>query len=246
MIDPNQPLNGLSTLSEPQLAQSKNTREAAEQFESYLFTFMAQTMRPKSEDGLFSSQAMQTFSDLFDQEIGKRIGEGHALGLADQLEAALNAHGMATPPPMMPPVTPTRGYVPGDGKHPKMGVDGVFTSGFGPRNDPINGDPRMHKGVDLSAPMGTPIHVVRPGKVTFAGPSGGHGNFIMVDHGNGICTHYAHCSKIDVQVGDTVSENDVIGAVGSTGHSTGPHLHYEVYVNGQAVDPMKYRWADGR
>lgn len=238
-------------------------REAAEQFEAYLFTFMAKSLRATVPEGVFSSGAMQTFGDLFDQEIGKRVGEAGLLGLADQLEQAMISQGISPgraghgaghapgwqPPPPVWGGHQRRGDAPwglpeDDGLSPAFGVDGRLTSGFGPRRDPIHGQARMHKGLDLAAPMGTPIHAVRPGTVTFAGPSGGHGNFIIVDHGGGVVTRYAHCSTIGVKVGDRVERNDVIGAVGSTGHSTGPHLHFEVYVNGDAVDPLKFRWPD--
>ncbi len=248
-------------LTDPrQLRQAQETGEAAEQFEAYLFTFMAKSLRSTVPDGLFGSEAMQTFGDLFDQEIGKRVGEGRLLGLADQLEHAMLAQGLdpgaagAAGHAARPGAPIWGGHRSGgtspwgrpddDGLSPTFGVDGRLTSGFGPRKDPIHGQPRMHKGLDLAAPMGTPIHVVRPGTVTFAGPSGGHGNFIIVDHGGGVVTRYAHCSTIGVTEGQRVDQNDVIGAVGSTGHSTGPHLHFEVYLNGAAVDPLQFRWSD--
>ena len=257
-------VSGLPGLDGKGRRDPEAARQAAEQFEAYLFTFMAKSLRATVPEGVFSSGAMQTFGDLFDQEIGKRVGEAGLLGLADQLEQAMISQGLAPPrdgahadhPSSWRPPAPVWGghqrqggdapwgLPSDDGLSPTFGVDGRLTSGFGPRRDPIHGQPRMHKGLDLAAPMGTPIHAVRPGTVTFAGPSGGHGNFIIVDHGGGVVTRYAHCSTIGVKVGDRVDRNQVIGGVGSTGHSTGPHLHFEVYVNGSAVDPLKFRWSD--
>ena len=98
----------------------------------------------------------------------------------------------------------------------------------------------FHTGIDLAAPAGTHIYSWRSGTVTFAGWSGGYGNFIIVDHGDGFVTRYAHCSKIAVTKGQTVSQGQVIGYVGTTGNSTGNHLHFEVKVNGNFVNPRNY------
>ena len=97
-----------------------------------------------------------------------------------------------------------------------------------------------HTGIDFAAPAGTHIYSWRSGTVTFAGWSGGYGNFIIVDHGDGFVTRYAHCSKIAVTKGQTVSQGQVIGYVGTTGNSTGNHLHFEVKVNGNFVNPRNY------
>ena len=234
----------LSPLQDPaELERARNRKEAGEQFESFMFTFLAKTLRSTVPDGPFSSGPMQTFGELFDQEIGKRVGEGHAFGLSDRLEDSLSSHGL-TPAPTLPRPAPTRTR--DDGRTPAIGVEGRFTGGFGARVDPINGKKGFHPGVDIAAPAGTPIHAVREGKVVFAGPHGGYGNFIVVDHGDGVLTRYAHCQRIDVQVGQEIQANSVIGAVGTTGHSTGPHLHFEVYQNGEAVDPMKVEWLQNR
>lgn len=98
----------------------------------------------------------------------------------------------------------------------------------------------LHPGIDIGAGMGAPIHAAASGRVILAGYSGGYGNLIVIDHGNGLATAYAHQSRLGVSVGQDVSQGDVIGYVGSTGFSTGPHLHFEVRVNGSPVDPMGY------
>ena len=110
----------------------------------------------------------------------------------------------------------------------------LISSRFGTRGS------GYHTGLDLAVALGTPIHPVAAGKVTFAGWNGGYGNLVIVSHGNGVETYYAHCSKIYVKVGAEVSTDDTIAAVGSTGNSTGPHLHLEVRVNGQIKNPQNY------
>jgi murein DD-endopeptidase MepM/ murein hydrolase activator NlpD len=115
-----------------------------------------------------------------------------------------------------------------------------FTSGFGIRSDPFLGRPAMHTGLDFRAQMGDPVRATANGKVVSSGWSGGYGRMVEIDHGNGLSTRYGHLSEINVKVGDTIKIGQVIGAVGSTGRSTGPHLHYETRIDGEAVDPQKF------
>ena len=113
-------------------------------------------------------------------------------------------------------------------------ASGVVTSGFGWRWG------RMHEGLDIAASYGAPISAASSGTVIYAGWMGGYGNLVVIDHGGGLATAYGHQSSIAVSSGSQVSQGQTIGYVGSTGHSTGPHLHFEVRVNGSAVDPMGY------
>ncbi|WP_407112374.1 peptidoglycan DD-metalloendopeptidase family protein [Bradyrhizobium sp. LMG 9283] len=115
-----------------------------------------------------------------------------------------------------------------------------FTSGFGVRSDPFLGRPAMHTGLDFRAATGDPVRVTAYGKVVSAGWSGGYGRMVEVDHGNGLSTRYGHLSEINVKVGEIVKIGQVVGLVGSTGRSTGPHLHYETRIEGEAVDPQKF------
>ncbi|HMG25497.1 MAG TPA: peptidoglycan DD-metalloendopeptidase family protein [Acidimicrobiia bacterium] len=117
-------------------------------------------------------------------------------------------------------------------------VNGPISSPFGPRVQPIIGASTFHPGVDIAASQGTPIKAAGDGVVKMAGWNGGYGNFTLIDHGGGLATGYGHQSRIAVSVGQHVSTGEVIGYVGSTGNSTGPHLHWEVRVNGNPVDPM--------
>jgi murein DD-endopeptidase MepM/ murein hydrolase activator NlpD len=122
----------------------------------------------------------------------------------------------------------------------KTPVRAPMTSGFGPRVHPIFGDVRMHTGVDFGAGMGDPIRAAGGGIVVWAGPRGGYGNLVAIDHGNGLATLYAHQSRLDVTIGQRVKTGQVVGAVGSTGLSSGPHLHFETRELGTPVDPTLY------
>ncbi|CAN7640774.1 peptidoglycan DD-metalloendopeptidase family protein [Rhizobium sp. LjRoot30] len=122
--------------------------------------------------------------------------------------------------------------------NPAPGKD--ITSRFGNRSDPFLGRLAMHAGIDFRFGAGEDIHCTGAGVVTAAAAAGGYGNMVEIDHGNGLTTRYGHMSRILVSVGDKVKAGDVVGLAGSTGRSTGTHLHYEVRRNGQAVDPMSY------
>ena len=119
-------------------------------------------------------------------------------------------------------------------------VPGAITSGFGERYHPILHYTRMHTGADMHAGSGTPIHACRAGVVVIAGSQGGYGNAVVIDHGGGMGTVYAHQSSLAVDEGQQVDAGDVIGYVGSTGLATGPHLHFEVRLSGNPVDPASY------
>ena len=124
-----------------------------------------------------------------------------------------------------PSIKPTRGW---------------YTSRFGYRIDPFTGKPVMHQGLDVAAPPGTPIKAPADGVVSYVGYESGYGKLVAIDHGYGVKTRFAHNSQIFVEVGQKVKRWDVISAVGSTGRSSGPHLHYEVRVHGVPVDPFNY------
>ena len=127
----------------------------------------------------------------------------------------------------------------------RMPVEAVrMSSGYGMRTHPILGGTRRHEGVDLAAPRGTPVYATADGLVGRALYFGSYGNYVQIEHGGELETRYGHLSSYTVQAGDTVHKGDLIGYVGTTGRSTGPHLHYEVRVAGQPVDPRPYMLAD--
>ena len=117
----------------------------------------------------------------------------------------------------------------------------AFTSGYGVRSDPFQGRTAMHPGIDLAGAIGTPIYATADGVITNAGfNNGGYGNLIKIDHGRGIETRYGHLSKMNVYPGQRVHRGEMIGRMGSTGRSTGSHLHYEVRIDGRAVNPVPF------
>ncbi|NKF22938.1 M23 family metallopeptidase [Solimonas marina] len=117
---------------------------------------------------------------------------------------------------------------------------GWISSLFGTRTDPFTGRLARHEGMDFAAPMGSAVNAVAAGMVTYAGPMSGYGNLVEINHGNGYSTRYGHNSKVLVHVGDRVERGQAIARIGSTGRSTGPHVHFEVLYNGQQVDPQRY------
>ncbi len=206
----------------PRMAPGDDAAKAAEQFEAFLVSFLATQMRSTVKNGPFSSGPTAMFADLLDQELGKRVAEGGGLGMRDTIERSLRD---------LP--QPLRGVAPNATDRNAART----TSGFGVRADPIDGARRNHAGVDLAAPTGTPIHAVKDGVVRYAGSRGGYGNIVILDHGDGTETRYAHCDAVGVKDGQRVAAGEPIATVGSTGRSTGPHLHFEFRNRGAPVDP---------
>ncbi|WP_338103869.1 M23 family metallopeptidase [Pseudopontixanthobacter vadosimaris] len=123
----------------------------------------------------------------------------------------------------------------------RMPVDGVrLSSDYGMRNHPVIGGRRAHKGVDLAGPTGTPIYATADGLVETAKNFSSYGLYVRIEHGARLETRYAHMSRLAVAAGERVKKGDIIGYIGSTGRSTGPHLHYEVRIDGEAVNPIPY------
>ena len=222
-------------LAEPAAApRATEGREAARQFEAFLSQMMIREMRKTVPEGIFSGGAMDVFSDLFDQELATRIAEGRGLGLADALSEHLGGAAEAVAPPRPRPAAERRGVLP---------VLGRLSSRFGRRSDPFDGDHRMHRGVDIAAPAGTPIRAAEAGTVTLATERAGYGRLVVVDHGDGSSALYAHCQDLHVRPGQPVRAGQPIATVGSTGRSTGPHLHFELRAGGESVDPLgAYGW----
>jgi len=119
-------------------------------------------------------------------------------------------------------------------------VNGRLMGGYGVRSDPFSGEGAMHTGVDISAPQGTPVHATADGIVLHAGWNGGYGRCVIIDHGNGYQTWYAHLSRLDVLEGQEIRQGETLGAVGTSGRSTGSHLHYEVRIGSTPVNPYRF------
>lgn len=235
-------------------------REAARQFESVFLHQVFKTMRATVPEGglLDTGFGGQVFTDMLDQEYAELASKNGQLGLAGIIAEQLGAPRSDT---MRPAATlgmwaraaqlrATQLYaaqstarIDGAGAaDPLKGpwvtpVDGRVSSAFGPRKLADEAHARQHHGLDIAAPTGTPIRAARGGTVSFAGRRGGYGNTVVVDHGGGVSTLYAHAATIDVKQGDRVRAGAPIATVGSTGRSTGPHLHFEIRRDGEAVDP---------
>ena len=236
--------------------------QAARQFEAMLLQIVIKEMRKTVPEGMFASSGTEVFQDLFDQELSNHmLGEGPGLGLVGSITGESIApqstrhmplgiqnyarQKATSEAPVALPVaasTAVHAHHHHDHDHDhrdNIPVKGRLSSSFGTRTDPITGAKRTHNGMDIAAPEGTDIRAVRGGVVRHAGVSPSYGNFIIIDHGEGLETRYAHCSKLMVESGDKVRAGDLIGAVGSTGRSTGPHLHLEVRQDGEALDPKE-------
>ncbi len=211
----------------------ESRRKAAQQFEAMV---LFELLRPLQESSGVMGGGMggQMARGMFHQAILERVTASGGLGLADLIlgslarQRGLEAYGHR--PAAEGPAWPLPG-----GLRP-VGAG----ARFGMRDDPIDGSRRMHLGVDLGAPEGAPVYPVLGGRVRFVGERGGYGTLVIVDHGGGIETRYAHLSATAVEQGEWIDGATPLGSVGSTGRSTGPHLHLEVRRDGVPVDPAAF------
>lgn len=204
-------------------------RRAALDMEAIL---LRQLLRSSGAYGGGEGPGASVRADLFASALADAVTQAGGLGLAETLERSLSG---AAPPaaPGPVPVAPTSSSP----RSSVLPVAGHVTSGFGLRTDPFTGTLQEHDGLDVGAPEGTAIRATADGVVRSAGPRGGYGNAVEVDHGNGLTTLYGHASELLVSPGDTVRAGQEIARVGSSGRSTGAHLHFEVRVGGRPVDP---------
>jgi murein DD-endopeptidase MepM/ murein hydrolase activator NlpD len=190
-------------------------------------------------------------ADLFASTLADAVAASGGIGLADQVVRSLTPGAAAAARPGAPvplahlPLAQARreashpaSPAPAEAIDPlELPVAGRITSGYGVRRDPLTGETSSHPGLDVGAPEGTPIRAPVAGVVLSAGPRGGYGNAVEIDHGNGLVTLYGHAAELLVSKGDSVEPGQEIATVGSSGRSTGPHLHFEVRLGGRAVDP---------
>lgn len=225
------------------------SRCAHRQFVDCFVTYEERTRTVTGEDGTDSEESYTVAIPITDvTEVYRNIEIALRLEITEEREGNADSvynlvrYGVATG---------TDGWIPG-ADVPFVGADGFcspigagwesrVTSEFGSRIDPITHKLKGHSGMDLAVPTGTPIRAALSGTVTVSKyNAGGYGYYVMIDHGNGLSTLYGHCSKLLARVGQTVEAGDIIALSGNTGRSTGPHLHFEVRVNGERTDPRYY------
>jgi murein DD-endopeptidase MepM/ murein hydrolase activator NlpD len=222
--------------------EQSEIEQAARQFEAMLLQVVIKEMRKTVPEGMFSGTGTDVFQDLFDQELSTQmLEEGAGLGLADSIIS--NSRSADQSMHSLPPALQAYGAQGSSKDHTLsdvLPVEGRVSSVFGSRKDPIRGTERDHHGLDIAAPEGTDIRAVRDGVVRFADERGGYGQMVIVDHGEGLETRYAHCSELIVREGEKIRAGERIALVGSTGRSTGPHLHFEARQDGNPVDPQDF------
>jgi murein DD-endopeptidase MepM/ murein hydrolase activator NlpD len=175
-----------------------------------------------------SGAGEQLHAEMFMEALADAVSQSGGLGLAKVLESDIGGQGdkFSDAPNESAADAPASPKLPG-----------TVSSGFGMRTHPVDGVQKFHTGVDLRGQEGTPILAAADGVVRSAGTRGGYGNAVEIDHGNGVSTLYGHASELGVKPGDHVEKGQEIGEVGMTGRATGPHLHFEVRVEGKPVDP---------
>lgn len=242
-----------SMTTEPR--EGSDARTAAKSFEAYFFRQIFAEFRKSTPKGMFSGgMAESTFQEMLDGAMADAMAASRGTGLAEMIERELTRQAPAIEPEgenndalidQLYPLEPTTTKAPV--QRPSLSVAPISnqhdfvanTSSFGPRVDPIDGSHRFHAGLDIAAIEGTPVQSSGRGTVSHAGPAGSYGNLVVIDHGNGIETRYAHLKQVDVKIGQRVNPGTAIGRVGSTGRSTGAHLHFEVRRDGKPLDPKE-------
>jgi murein DD-endopeptidase MepM/ murein hydrolase activator NlpD len=224
-------------------------REVESLFVCYLRTVMRETLEDAADgEGGFGKGI---YTELFDQEVSRVIAQHGALGIAELITGRFQSpRPDATPslplePSAMPGTQPpVRHAAPAEGPGApvedfQLPLCAPISSGFGNRTHPFSGRRQFHKGIDIAAPAGVEVPSVLAGEVVMAGYQRGYGNTVVVRHGNEFHTRYAHLASLQVKPGDMVSARQVLGSVGSSGSSTGPHLHFEVIRRGEPVNPRE-------
>lgn len=225
-------ITGITPNPEFQIKDSNDPKVMAKQIETVFLNEFLRIMMEQTSFG--KDRTVSTYMPYITSEIARSITE-RGIGVSDfflktplagirDAKSGTKAHGLEQNP------------LPWDGKL-KLPAVGKVTSRYGLRHDPIDGRLRQHNGIDIAMPEGTPVASAAPGRVVFSGFSSGYGNCVIVEHENGLTSLYAHNSVNLVKTGDVVDKNRILALSGSTGRSTGPHLHFEVRRDGLSVDP---------
>jgi murein DD-endopeptidase MepM/ murein hydrolase activator NlpD len=236
----------------PTASKPDDAHVAGKQLEAFFMRQLLTEAQPEGGGSLDGGFAGDTFKQMFNEAIADKMSAGHGIGLSEMFAKQLEKKDGSSPHPAISALHPsaspsaspistanTNAPVPGleDAPHFILPVKGTPTSGYGDRIDPIKGTKSTHPGFDLAANVGTPVSAAAAGTIVHAGPAGTYGNLVTIRHDAGYETRYAHLSQVSVKVGDRVEAGANVGAVGTTGYSTGPHLHFEVRHEGTTVDP---------
>jgi murein DD-endopeptidase MepM/ murein hydrolase activator NlpD len=226
-------------------AERQEIKHLAQQFEAMLMTQMLREMRrsmlddPDEKENGFGAEAM---TDTADVELGAALSRTGGIGLTDSLLKTFERQITGTD--KADGGNPNGNGLAGEAIKPtpvllsEVTAAAPVSSKFGWRQDPLTGAPTFHQGVDIAVAYGHDVKAAAQGVVSFAGVQNGYGNTVVIDHEGGRQTRYAHLSQEFVRSGDVVSEGQVLGKSGNSGRSTGPHLHFEMLVNGRPVDPV--------
>ncbi len=236
-----------SLLSLSPSERKEKLKEISAQFEAILIDTILKTERETEK--LFKDKEEDTFGmnldfykEFSDYYFSRAIVSQNGLGLqeylAEQLNERIEQIKNSSNQNLNRPL-PDRKNIPSNSSA-TIPVEGRISSRFGLRIDPFDGKKRFHRGIDIEAPSGTPVRAFMDGKVVFSGKKGGYGNLVVIRHNDGKETYYAHLKEINVRAGEIVKGGEVIGKVGSTGRSTGPHLHFEIRVNKNPVNPERF------
>jgi len=215
--------------------------KAGQEFESFLLAYMIKKMRDTvmESDLLGNRKAEHVYRSMMDEQIAHELSQQGGLGLAEMICRQLERR---TGEEAMP--QETEAPLPsGDFSAQKafgLTVAAQISSGYGWRHDPFTGERKWHDGIDIALPDGSPVRAAGDGQVVFSGKMRGYGNVVILRHADGVETVYAHNERNERREGDRVRKGEIIGRVGRTGRSTGPHLHFEVRKSGIAVDPSQY------
>lgn len=230
-------------------AERQQIALAAREFEAMFLQQMLQQMRRSmlSEDVKEEGLGAGTMTDTMDGELSRHLA-GQSGGLYDVLVRAFSSQ-LGSSPAVTPAAAPVAASAPAPASLASPAAlelpAGRISSQFGWRNDPLTGASRFHNGVDVAAAYGTDVSSAAAGRVVFAGVQGGYGQTVVLEHDGGVQTRYAHLSHIAVSAGDTLDRGSLVGRVGSSGRSTGAHLHFEVLEGGRPVDPRLRSAAPG-
>jgi murein DD-endopeptidase MepM/ murein hydrolase activator NlpD len=228
------------SLGSPRIdADRQALKQLAQEFEALLMTQMLREMRRSmlDEEDQESGFGAGPLGDTVDVELGRTLSRVGGFGLTDGLLKAFERQIVAPGSSSTAPEKPAEGNADPASAGP-ITAPAPISSAFGWRQDPISGAARFHQGVDIAVAYGRDVRAAGSGTVVFSGTQNGYGNTVVIEHGSGRTTRYAHLSEQFVQAGNVVSAGQVVGRSGDSGRATGPHLHFEMLVDGRPVDPI--------